>query len=95
MYSFKPTFYSNLAKCVDSMIMPSFATRFPALFSHSARQHASVASVVTQGLDLQARLTTVAGAELATVRRIIDCTHLGVGHDGQAIDSPLAPRFCS
>jgi hypothetical protein len=29
------------------------AERFPALFSHSTRQHASVATVVTLGLDLQ------------------------------------------
>jgi hypothetical protein len=28
------------------------ATRFPALFSHYTRRHASVATVVSQGLDL-------------------------------------------
>ncbi|KAK1677030.1 hypothetical protein QYE76_037878 [Lolium multiflorum] len=71
------------------------ATCFPALFSHSTRQHATVATVVAQGLDLQPRLSAVAAAELATIRRFIDCTRLGVGHDGRAIDSPSAPRFCS
>jgi hypothetical protein len=55
----------------------------------------SVATVVTQGLDLQARLTTVAATELATVHRIIECTSLRVGHDSRTIDSPSAPRFCS
>jgi hypothetical protein len=71
------------------------ATRYPALFSHSTRLHASVATVVAQGLDLQPRLSTVAEAELASVHRLIDCTRLGVGRDGRAIDSPSAPRFCS
>ncbi|KAK1606196.1 hypothetical protein QYE76_029880 [Lolium multiflorum] len=71
------------------------ATRYPALFSHCTRLHASVATVVALGLDLRPRLSTVAEAEHASVRRIIDCTRLGVGHDGRAIDSPSAPRFCS
>ncbi|KAK1611329.1 hypothetical protein QYE76_035002 [Lolium multiflorum] len=55
------------------------ATRFPALFSHSTRRHASVALVVSQGLDLQDRLTRAAEAELLIIRCFIDTTVLQEG----------------
>jgi hypothetical protein len=44
------------------------AERFPTLYSHSTRQHASVATVATLGLDLQPRLSSVAESELLLVR---------------------------
>ncbi|XP_051189918.1 uncharacterized protein [Lolium perenne] len=68
------------------------ATRFPALFSHSTRRHASVASVVLGGLDLQ---DWAAEAELLVVRRFIDATVLQEGADHRAIDSPSTPSFSS
>jgi hypothetical protein len=71
------------------------AMRFPALFSHSTRRHASVATVVSQGLGLQTRLTTVAESELLVIRRFIDGTSLRGGPDRRAIDSPSTPRFSS
>ncbi|KAK1698285.1 hypothetical protein QYE76_014982 [Lolium multiflorum] len=48
------------------------AERFPALFSHYTRQHATVATVVARGLDLQPRLTTAARAKLSLICQIID-----------------------
>jgi hypothetical protein len=71
------------------------ATRFPALFSHSTRPHASVAAVVSLGLDLQSRLTRAAEEELRAVRRFIDTTSLSEGGDRRSIDSPSAPSFSS
>jgi hypothetical protein len=71
------------------------ATRFPALFSHSTRRHASVALVVSQGLSLQDRLTRVAEAELLDVQRLIDATALQEGEDCRFNDSPSTPRFSS
>ncbi|KAK1669207.1 hypothetical protein QYE76_057366 [Lolium multiflorum] len=71
------------------------ATRFPALFSHSTRPHASVAAVVSLGLDLQSRLTSAAEEELRVVRRFIDTTSLSEGSDRRSIDSPSAPSFSS
>ncbi|KAK1618615.1 hypothetical protein QYE76_024132 [Lolium multiflorum] len=71
------------------------ATRFPALFSHSTRRHASVALVVSQGLSLQDRLTRVAEAELLDVLRLIDTTALQEGEDRRFIDSPSTLRFSS
>ncbi|KAK1666525.1 hypothetical protein QYE76_054684 [Lolium multiflorum] len=62
------------------------ATRFPALFSHSTRRHASVAAVVSEGLDLQGRLTGAAEAELRVLHE---------GADHRAIDSPSTPCFSS
>jgi hypothetical protein len=71
------------------------AERFPALFSHCTRQHATVATVVTLGLDLQPRLTGAAEAELVLTRRIIDDIHLAPFPDDRFIDSPSGPRFSS
>ncbi|KAK1608688.1 hypothetical protein QYE76_032361 [Lolium multiflorum] len=71
------------------------AERFPALFSHCTRQHATVATVVARGLDLQPRLTTVAGAELSMICQIIDDIRLTPLPDDRVIDSTSAPRFSS
>jgi hypothetical protein len=71
----------------------TLATRFPALFSHCTRPHASVASVSSGGLHLQPRLSTAAAGELSQVLRIIDDTSLSVGADGRVIDSPSGPAF--
>jgi hypothetical protein len=71
------------------------AERFPAIFSHCTRLHASVATVVALGLDLQPRLSSAAEAELLHIRCLIDDTRLGDAPDTRVIDSPSAPSFCS
>jgi hypothetical protein len=71
------------------------AERFPAIFSHCTRLHASVATVVTLGLDLQPRLSLAAEAELLHIRHLIDDTRLRDTPDTRFIDSPSAPSFCS
>jgi hypothetical protein len=73
----------------------TLATRFPALFSHCTRCHATVATVATGGLDLQPRLTGAAEAELLVVRGLIASIALRHGEDRRVIDSPSTPRFCS
>jgi hypothetical protein len=54
-----------------------------------------VAFVVSQGLDLQDRLTRAAEAELLAVQHFIDTTALQEGEDRRTIDSPSTPRFSS
>ncbi|XP_071674484.1 uncharacterized protein [Lolium perenne] len=71
------------------------ATRFPTLFSHSTRRHATVATVGGGGLDLQPRLTSAATDELRLVYCIIASYTLWAGCDLRTIDSPSTPRFCS
>ncbi|KAK1698627.1 hypothetical protein QYE76_015324 [Lolium multiflorum] len=71
------------------------AERFPAIFSHCTRLHASVATVVALGLDLQPRLSSAAEAELLHIRCLIDDTRFGDAPDTRVIDSPSAPSFCS
>ncbi|KAK1609017.1 hypothetical protein QYE76_032690 [Lolium multiflorum] len=73
------------------------ATRFPALFSHSTRPHASVASVVSLGLDLQSRLTGTAEDELRVVKifaYLLDIdrlsTRVNLFHKGCASSSACA-----
>ncbi|KAK1613281.1 hypothetical protein QYE76_036954 [Lolium multiflorum] len=74
---------------------PPLAVRFPALFSHSTRRHATVATVAADGLDLQARLSSAAEGELLEVLRIISASSPRTGHDRRFIDSPSSPRFTS
>ena len=62
--------------------------RFPALFSHTTRPHASVATVVASGLDLQPHLT--AAAELLLLQDIIATTTLHDGADSRPLDSDAA-----
>jgi hypothetical protein len=71
------------------------ADRFPALFSHCTRPHATVAGVSTDGLALQPRLSGAASAELMDVRIILDGLALVDGADRRHIDSPSAPPFSS
>ncbi|XP_071681703.1 uncharacterized protein [Lolium perenne] len=74
---------------------PPLAERFPVLFSHCTRRHATVATVAADGLDLQPRLSSAAEGELLEVLRIIGASPLCPGHDIRFIDSPSTPRFSS
>ncbi|KAK1683606.1 hypothetical protein QYE76_044454 [Lolium multiflorum] len=69
--------------------------RFPAIYSHSTRLHASMSTVAALGLDLQPHLSSVAEAELLLIHRIIDDTRLGGVPDDRFIESPSTPRLCS
>jgi hypothetical protein len=71
------------------------AERFPAIFAHCTRRHATVATVATRGLDLQPRLSAAARAELSLIRQIVDDIRLTTVPDDRAIDSTSAPRFSS
>jgi hypothetical protein len=69
------------------------AERFPAIFSHVTRPHASVEQVISAGFSLQPRLTTAAERDLVEVQGIVRATALSDGQDLRRIDSPAAPLF--
>lgn len=71
------------------------ALRFPALFSHVTRPHASVVVVSSTGLSLQPRLTAAAERELDAVRAILSSVALAGGQDLCCLDSPTSPPFSS
>jgi hypothetical protein len=71
------------------------AVRFPALFSHVTRPHATVEVVLGSGFDLQPRLSQAAAVDLAAVRDIVASVSLRPGCDARAIDAPSAPAFSS
>ncbi|KAK1670762.1 hypothetical protein QYE76_058921 [Lolium multiflorum] len=71
------------------------ATRFPAIFSHCTRLHATVAAVVGRGFDLQPRLSTAAACELLEVQRLVAGISLGSGADRRFIDYMRRASFCS
>ncbi|KAK1670758.1 hypothetical protein QYE76_058917 [Lolium multiflorum] len=70
------------------------ATRFPAIFSHCTRLHATVAAVVGRGFDLQPRLSTAAACELLEVQRLVAGISLGSGADRCFIDYMRRASFC-
>ncbi|KAK1609234.1 hypothetical protein QYE76_032907 [Lolium multiflorum] len=69
------------------------AERYPAIFSHVTRPHASVEQVISVGFSLQPRLTTAAERDLVEVQGIVRDTTLSDGQDLRRIDSPAAPLF--
>ncbi|KAK1677186.1 hypothetical protein QYE76_038035 [Lolium multiflorum] len=71
------------------------ADRYPALFSHVTRPHASVATVILSGFSLQPRLSGAAERELRAVVTLVGSVALGDGQDLRCIDSPSAPPFSS
>lgn len=77
------------------LVGATLAERFPALFSHATRPQASVALVVSRGLDLVPRLSRVAENELRVLQEIISNTHLRDGSDRRFIDSQSSPPFSS
>jgi hypothetical protein len=74
---------------------PALATRFPAIFSHCTRLHATVATVVEEGVDLQPRLSSVAACELLEVQRLVAGISLASGSDRRFIDDTRRAGFCS
>ncbi|KAM0904229.1 hypothetical protein ACQ4PT_018157 [Festuca glaucescens] len=81
-----------LDKWLPGMLL---AERYPALFSHVTRPHASVASVISSSFSLQPRLSGAAERELRAVVSLVDSVTLGDGQDLCCIDSPSAPPFSS
>ena len=69
--------------------------RFPALFSHVTRPHATIATVVGSDLELLPRLTAAAAAELELVMAIIADTALRDGADARLLDSATPRTFSS
>ncbi|KAK1620794.1 hypothetical protein QYE76_026311 [Lolium multiflorum] len=74
---------------------PTLATRFPAIFSHCTRLHATVATVVEGGIDLQPRLSTAAACELLEVQRLVADISLEPGADIRFIDTVRKASFSS
>jgi hypothetical protein len=71
------------------------AARFPALFSHVTRPHATVEVVLGSGIDLQPRLSPAATVDLAAIHDIVASVSLRPGCDDRAMDAPSAPAFSS
>nr|XP_051221559.1 uncharacterized protein LOC127339784 [Lolium perenne] len=74
---------------------PTLATRFPAIFSHRTRHHATVAAVVEGGIDLQPRLSTAAASEHLEVQRLVADISLQAGADRRVIDTERGASFRS
>jgi hypothetical protein len=74
---------------------PTLATRFPAIFSHCTRLHATVAAVVEGGIDLQPRLSAAAARELREVQRLVADISLQAGADRRVIDTERRASFRS